>query len=351
MMTDSGLFAFALGIGTVSRQGEWLEVFYPRPQLRPQSDCTRMLHRIFDWSGATLVHQASPQQLAAIADMLQDNCPEARELSDCDTSGNRRPVVVALSEDKPPQSVPEAYLKLHLLSHRLCRPNELNLDGIFGTLVNVAWTSQGAIDLNELPQRQLQARLHGETLRVFSVDKFPQLTDYLVPKGVRIADSARVRLGAWLGEGTTIMHEGFVNFNAGTEGPNMIEGRISAGVKVGSGSDLGGGSSTMGTLSGGNQTLISVGKNCLIGANAGTGIPLGDGCVIEAGLYVTAGAPIRILDGAGNCRGVCKARELAGQDKLLFRRNTQSGALECLPTENTVNLNPVLHDNKGQTDD
>jgi 2,3,4,5-tetrahydropyridine-2-carboxylate N-succinyltransferase len=254
-------------------------------------------------------------------------------------------VLTVLEQDSPPQSVPEAYLKLHLLSHRLCKPHSLNLEGLFAVLPNVAWTSQGAIDLKELPERQLEARLDGETLEVSCVDKFPKMTNYVVPRGVRIAHTARVRLGAYLGEGTTIMHEGFVNFNAGTEGPGMIEGRISAGVFVGAHSDLGGGCSTMGTLSGGNNIIISVGEKCLIGANAGVGIPLGDRCTIEAGLYITAGSKVSLLDDKGQEIKKVKARELAGQSDLLFRRNSQNGAVECLTNKSAIELNEALHAN------
>ncbi len=206
---------------------------------------------------------------------------------------SRKPLVaVLLAEDAAPATTPEAYLKLHLLSHRLVKPHGTSLAGIFPLLPNVAWTNEGAVDLGELAERQLEARLKGELLEVFSVDKFPKMTDYVVPSGVRIADTARVRLGAYIGEGTTIMHEGFVNFNAGTAGPGMIEGRVSAGVFVGKGSDLGGGCSTMGTLSGGGNIVISVGEGCLIGANAGIGIPLGDRCTVESGLYITAGTKV-----------------------------------------------------------
>ncbi len=207
-----------------------------------------------------------------------------------------------------------------VLSHRLVKPHGLNLSGIFALLPNVAWTNQGAIDLAELPAEQLEARLRGKLLEVFSVDKFPKMTDYVVPAGVRIADTARVRLGAYVGEGTTVMHEGFVNFNAGTAGPGMIEGRVSAGVFVGKGSDLGGGCSTMGTLSGGGNIIISVGEGCLIGANAGIGIPLGDRCTVESGLYVTAGTKVAVLDDQNQLVRVVKARELAGQSDLLLRR-------------------------------
>ena len=214
---------------------------------------------------------------------------------------------------------------------------------MFAVLPNVAWTNEGAIDLAELPQRQLQARLKGQQLAVNCVDKFPRMTDYVVPEGVRIAHTARVRLGAYLGSGTTIMHEGFVNFNAGTEGPGMIEGRISAGVFVGKGSDLGGGCSTMGTLSGGGNIIISIGEDCLVGANAGVGIPLGDRCKIESGLYVTAGTIVTVIDDTGAVADQVKARDLAGQPDLLFRRNSKNGAVECLTHKSAIELNHALH--------
>jgi 2,3,4,5-tetrahydropyridine-2-carboxylate N-succinyltransferase len=252
-------------------------------------------------------------------------------------------VVTLLADDTAPTSTPEAYLKLHLLSHRLVKPHGVNLTGIFPLLPNVAWTNQGAVDLAELAERQLEARLKGYLLEVVSVDKFPKMTDYVVPAGVRIADSARIRLGAYVGEGTTVMHEGFVNFNAGTEGPGMIEGRVSAGVFVGKGSDLGGGCSTMGTLSGGGNIVISVGEGCLIGANAGIGIPLGDRNTVEAGLYITAGTKVNLLDEQGALVKVVKARELAGQTDLLFRRNSQNGAVECKTHKSAIELNEALH--------
>ena len=252
-------------------------------------------------------------------------------------------VATLLAEDAALTSTPEAYLKLHLLSHRLVKPHGLSLAGVFPQLPNVAWTSQGAIDINELAERQLEARLRGDLLEVFSVDKFPKMTDYVVPAGVRIADAARIRLGAYVGEGTTVMHEGFVNFNAGTEGPGMIEGRVSAGVFVGKGSDLGGGCSTMGTLSGGGNIVIKVGEDCLIGANAGTGIPLGDRNTVESGLYITAGTKVALLDEQNQVVKVVKARELAGQPDLLFRRNSETGAVECKTHKSAIELNEALH--------
>lgn len=239
----------------------------------------------------------------------------------------------------PPVDVADAYLRLHLLSHRLVRPRTINLDGIFGILPNVAWTTRGPIALDELPAARLRARTHGEHVVVLGVDRFPRMIDYVVPSGVRIADADRVRLGAHLAEGTVVMHEGFVNFNAGTLGASMVEGRISAGVVVGDGSDIGGGASIMGTLSGGGQEVVSVGRGCLIGANAGIGISLGDDCVVEAGTYVTAGARVTLPDGQ-----VVKARELSGATGLLFRRNSISGALEAVPRSGTWGgLNAALH--------
>jgi 2,3,4,5-tetrahydropyridine-2-carboxylate N-succinyltransferase len=240
---------------------------------------------------------------------------------------------------QPPADAKDAYLRLHLLSHRLVRPHGVNLDGIFGVLANVAWTSHGPVDPAAVPALRLRLRAAGERLTVHGVDKFPRMTDYVVPSGVRIADADRVRLGAHLAPGTTVMHEGFVNFNAGTLGQSMVEGRISAGVVVGDGSDIGGGASIMGTLSGGGTTVIAVGERCLLGANAGLGIPLGDECVVEAGLYLTGGARVRLPDGQ-----VVKARELSGAGGLLFRRDSQTGAVEALQRSGTWGgLNAALH--------
>ena len=251
-----------------------------------------------------------------------------------------RPVRTVIADlQAPPADVADAYLRLHLLSHRLVQPRTINLDGIFGLLPNVAWTTRGPVAIEDLPSARLRARTHGEHLVVLGVDRFPRMIDYVVPSGVRIADADRVRLGAHLAEGTVVMHEGFVNFNAGTLGTSMVEGRISAGVVVGDGSDVGGGASIMGTLSGGGQEVISVGKGCLIGANAGIGISLGDGSVVEAGTYVTAGARVTLPDGE-----VVKARELSGVPNLLFRRNSMTGALEVVPRTGTWGgLNAALH--------
>jgi 2,3,4,5-tetrahydropyridine-2-carboxylate N-succinyltransferase len=241
--------------------------------------------------------------------------------------------------DAAPGDTADAYLRLHLLSARLTAPRSLNLDGIFGLLPLVAWTSLGPVAVDRLMQVRLRARARGSHLTVFGIDRFPRMIDYVVPSGVRIADADRVRLGAHLAEGTVVMHEGFVNFNAGTLGTSMVEGRISAGVVVGHGSDIGGGASIMGTLSGGGTEVISIGTGCLIGANAGVGISLGDECIVEAGLYVTAGSKIALPDGS-----VVKARELSGASGLLYRRNSSSGAIEATPRSGQWSgLNSVLH--------
>jgi 2,3,4,5-tetrahydropyridine-2-carboxylate N-succinyltransferase len=240
-----------------------------------------------------------------------------------------------------PVDAADVYLRLHLLSHRLVKPHAINLDGIFGLLQNVAWTSSGPVAIANLTEVQLQSRVHGQPFHIYSVDKFPRMVDYVVPSGVRIADADRVRLGAHLAEGTTVMHEGFVNFNAGTLGTSMVEGRISAGVVVGNGSDIGGGASIMGTLSGGGKEVITIGENCLVGANSGVGISLGDNCVIEAGCYVTSGSKIKLPDGE-----FVKAKELSGATGLVFWRNSVTGALEAKPKTGTWSgLNSVLHKN------
>ena len=310
-MTDSSArAASAAGLATVHASGQVLDVWFPRPAL----------------DGAA----ADPEGV--------DLEPLATE--DADRGVSRQVVRTVISLDDPPADVPDAYLRLHLLSHRLVRPNELNLDGIFGVLTNVVWTSRGpcAVDGFELTRARLLA--HGP-VTVLGVDKFPRMTDYVVPAGVRIGDADRVRLGAHLASGTTVMHEGFVNFNAGTLGTSMVEGRISAGVVVGDGSDIGGGASIIGTLSGGGTSVISVGEGCLLGANSGIGISLGDGCVVEAGCYVTAGTKVTLPDGS-----VVKARDLSGRAGLLYRRNSVSGTVEAVPREGSWGaLNDALHAN------
>jgi 2,3,4,5-tetrahydropyridine-2,6-dicarboxylate N-succinyltransferase len=239
----------------------------------------------------------------------------------------------------PPVDAADAYLRLHLLSHRLIRPNEANLDGMFGLLANVAWTSLGPVAVEAVEAVRLRARHAGVRIEVYGVDKFPRMADYFVPSGVRIADADRVRLGAYLSPGTTVMHEGFVNFNAGTLGTSMVEGRISAGVVVGDGTDVGGGASIIGVLSGGGQIMVSLGDRCLLGANAGIGIPLGDDCVVEAGCYITAGSKLLLPDGE-----VVRARDMAGVSDMLFWRNSTTGALEARPrTGSWGGLTAALH--------
>jgi 2,3,4,5-tetrahydropyridine-2-carboxylate N-succinyltransferase len=239
----------------------------------------------------------------------------------------------------PPVDTSDAYLRLHLLSARLVRPRSINLDGIFGLLPNVAWTSLGPVPIDRVADIRLRARSRGLQLTVHGIDKFPRMVDYVTPTGVRIADADRVRLGAHLAEGTTVMHEGFCNFNAGTLGTSMVEGRISAGVVVGNGSDIGGGASIMGTLSGGGTEVITIGERCLVGANAGVGISLGDDCVVEAGTYVTASAKVVLPDGA-----TARARDLSGASGLLYRRNSLTGALEAVVRSGSWGgLNAALH--------
>ena len=250
-----------------------------------------------------------------------------------------RPVRISIDVDAPPASPSDAYLRLHLLSHRLAAPRTLNLDGLFGVLNNVVWTDRGAVAVSDIEDVRLAVRLAGGTLTVHGVDKFPRMTDYVIPSGVRIADASRVRLGAHLASGTTVMHEGFCNFNAGTLGTSMVEGRISGGVIVGDGSDIGGGSSIMGTLSGGGTEQLTIGERCLLGANAGIGISLGDDCVVEAGLYVTGGTLVRLPDGS-----VVKGRELSGISGMMFIRHSQTGAVEARQrTGNWGGLNQALH--------
>ena len=338
------LYSFGLGIGTQNNNGEWLEVFYPKPLLNPGDTSLTAIKTALEIQGKNQVMTLTAEQLDTLAAAFATTGEEEQASIARQFQKSSRPVAATLLvSDDAPASVPEGYLKLHLLSHRLVKPNATNLTGLFGVLRNVAWTSEGAIDIGELPARQLQARLAGSPLSVDSVDKFPKMVDYVVPTGVRIADTARVRLGAYIGEGTTIMHEGFVNFNAGTEGTSMVEGRISQGVFVKSGSDLGGGSSTMGTLSGGGNIIITIGNQCLLGANSGLGIPLGDRCTVEAGLYITAGTKVSLLDDQNQLVGQTKARELAGKDDLLFRRNSATGAVECLTNKSAVELNEALH--------
>jgi 2,3,4,5-tetrahydropyridine-2-carboxylate N-succinyltransferase len=305
--------AWGKGLATVTAGGRVLDVLYPEPVLGRDAAP--------EGPGTTVLGEG--------------------ELDERRGTKNVEVVTVLDDLDSAPTDAYDAYLRLHLLSHRLVRPRELSMEGIFGVLPNVAWTSHGPVDPADLPAVRMRFREAGEPLVVHGVDKFPRMTDYVAPSGVRIADASRVRLGAHLAEGTTVMHEGFVNYNAGTLGASMVEGRISAGVVVGDGSDIGGGSSIMGTLSGGGTEVVSIGERCLLGANAGLGISLGNDCIVEAGLYVTAGTRVALPDGE-----VVKARELSGADGLLFRRNSQTGAVEAMPRSGSwAGLNAALHAN------
>jgi 2,3,4,5-tetrahydropyridine-2-carboxylate N-succinyltransferase len=306
-------------VATIAADGTVLDTWFPAPELSDD-----------EVTGTARLSVAEvPEDLAALAGRDEDR--------DVDVVLVR--TAIASLDDKPVDAY-DVYLRLHLLSHRLVAPHGLNLDGIFGFLANVVWTSQGpcSVDGFELTRARLRKR---GTVAVYGVDKFPRMVDYVLPKGVRIADADRVRLGAHLAEGTTVMHEGFVNFNAGTLGTSMVEGRISAGVLVGDGSDVGGGASIMGTLSGGGKEVIKVGQRCLLGANSGVGISLGDDCVVEAGLYVTGGTKVTTADGE-----TVKAIELSGANNLLFRRNSLSGAVEVVKRDGTgITLNEALHAN------
>jgi 2,3,4,5-tetrahydropyridine-2-carboxylate N-succinyltransferase len=316
--------AVAVGLATLTASGTVLDTWYPAPRL-----------------GAPEGAQPGTTRLGAL-ELSGELGPDYGGLVRSDAARGVEVVAVRTvvpDLGAPPVDTHDVWLRLHLLSHRLIKPREANLDGIFGLLTNVAWTSAGPVEAAGFSVHRLRAAVGHVT--VFGVDKFPRMVDYVVPSGVRIADADRVRLGAHLAEGTTVMHEGFVNYNAGTLGPSMVEGRISAGVVVGPDSDIGGGASIMGTLSGGGKEVVSIGSGCLLGANAGIGISLGDRCVVEAGCYVTAGSRVTLPDGS-----VVKARELSGRDGLLFRRNSVSGALEALPRRGTWGeLNAALHAN------
>ncbi len=339
-------YALAFGTTTKNRDGKIIEAFFPNPVLAPSEQLAEELAGVVGYKQGNQAIEVEANLCADIAKAFANADDQVNaNFAKAATGSNQSLVLVILATDEKPASVAEGFLKLQLISHRRVLPHDTVLDGIFGLLHNIAWTSQGPIDLPELAERQMEARLKGETLTVNCVDKFPKMTDYVVPAGVRIADTSRVRLGAHIGEGTTVMHEGFVNFNAGTKGVSMVEGRISAGVVVGNGSDIGGGASIMGTLSGGGQMVISIGENCLLGANAGLGFPMGDRCTVESGLYVTAGSKVRMLDDKGQEVEVVKARELAGKSDLLFRRNSVTGQIECLTNKSAVELNAELHAN------
>ena len=339
-------FSLAFGTATKNRDGKIIEAFFPHPVLNPSDELVADLATVSGYTQGNQTLEIRAEQSAELAQAFEAHGDQANAAFAAKAAASAQPLVlVILAEDQQPQSVAKGFLKLQLISNRLVQPHGTVLDGIFGLLHNIAWTSEGPIDLPELAERQIEARLAGRTLSVDCVDKFPKMVDYVVPNGVRIADTSRVRLGAHVGEGTTVMHEGFINFNAGTTGVSMVEGRISAGVVVGDGSDIGGGASIMGTLSGGGKVVVSIGENSLLGANAGLGFPLGDRCTVESGLYVTAGSKVRMLDSDGNEVEVVKARDLAGVSDLLFRRNSVTGQIECLANKTAVELNSELHSN------
>jgi len=315
-VTDSPTTAWGHGLATLDSDGNVLDVWFPAPSLGDPDDGD------------------APADLTALA-----GTDEAR--------GVVREVRRVAIEDlqAPIADTPDAWLRLHLLSTRLVRPHTISMEGVFGALTNVVWTSAGPCAVQGFEATRARLRAAGQHVSVFGVDKFPRLTDYVIPTGVRIADADRVRLGAHLAEGTTVMHEGFVNYNAGTLGASMVEGRISAGVVVGDGSDVGGGASIMGTLSGGGKEIISVGERCLLGANAGIGISLGDDCVVEAGCYVTAGTKVTISDMDSKPKLV-KASTLSGASNVLFRRNSVTGTIEAVPWQGQgIVLNADLHAN------
>jgi 2,3,4,5-tetrahydropyridine-2,6-dicarboxylate N-succinyltransferase len=306
--------AWGYGLATTTADGRVLDTWYPHPALGTVAATSKPDPSLTALTGED--HSASARGVT-------------RELVHCE-----------IDLDVAPATVSDAYLRLHLLSHRLVAPREINLDGIFGVLQNVVWTNYGPCPVEDFETVRMNLQRRGP-VHVYGIDKFPRMVDYVVPTGVRIADADRVRLGAHLASGTTVMHEGFVNFNAGTLGASMVEGRISAGVVVGDGSDIGGGASIMGTLSGGGTEVISLGKHCLLGANSGLGIPLGDDCVVEAGLYITAGTKVALPEGKS-----VKARELAGSSNLLFRRNSLTGAVEVVSRDGRgIALNEDLHAN------
>ena len=316
-MTDQPTHAWGFGLATLDAKGTILDVWFPAPALGEKP------------GGA-----AAPEELTALEgdDAARDTRREVRlvEIADLQTG---------------PVSTEDAWLRLHLLSARLAVPHTISMDGIFGVLTNVVWTSAGPCAVEGFESTRARLRASGQHVAVYGVDKFPRMVDYVLPGGVRIADADRVRLGAHLAEGTTVMHEGFVNYNAGTLGASMVEGRISAGVLVGDGSDVGGGASIMGTLSGGGKEVIAIGDRCLLGANSGIGISLGDDCVVEAGCYVTAGTKVTVRDMDGKPK-VIKASELSGKDNILFRRNSVTGAVEAVPWKGDgIELNAALHSN------
>lgn len=333
---DAGPGAWGVGLANITSDGRVLDTWYPHPHLGIDAAGKRIAAEAGVDAAGSVVIDRGPAYMELKVDLTELTGPD--EVRDVE----RVAVATYVTDlEAPPVDAHDAYLRLHLLSHRLIRPHGCNLDGIFGLLANVVWTNVGPCAVEDFEQTRLRLRSIGRDVVVFGIDKFPRMVDYVLPSGVRIADADRVRLGAHLATGTTVMHEGFCNFNAGTLGASMVEGRISAGVVVGDGSDIGGGASVMGTLSGGGKEVISIGEGCLVGANGGVGISLGDRCTVEAGLYVTAGTRVTTPDGK-----VVKAAELSGGHDLLFRRNSSTGAVEVLARNvEWGSLNADLHHN------
>ena len=349
--------AYGVGIATIAPNGQILDTRYPvvntDVHMLPGAVLAQVLGRTHGTATHRLDHTQLQEAVAVLApaeackEIDHPNLAAWRVMLDVALQphppGGQRVLVASFIDafTDPPVDAHDVYLRLHLLSRRLVRPHGVNLDGIFAKLNTVVWTNVGPFEVDGFEAARLRLEAAGQRVLVDSIDKFPRMTDYVVPTGVRIANADRVRLGAHLAEGTVVMHEGFCNFNAGTLGASMVEGRISGGVVVGEGSDIGGGSSIMGTLSGGGKEVISIGKGCLLGANAGLGISLGDNCIVEAGLYVTAGSRVRLPDGT-----VVKARDLSGRSGILFRRDSQTGAIDALPNGDNPNwggLNTALH--------
>ncbi|MDY0250137.1 MAG: 2,3,4,5-tetrahydropyridine-2,6-dicarboxylate N-succinyltransferase [Pseudomonas sp.] len=320
------LFSIAFGVGTRNRTGQWLEVFFPKPLLQPSNTFLERINTILGYNGGNQIIDFDFSVASDLAHALRYIAPEQSTLLVRLAESHKPTVACILEHDSQPESVPEAYLKLQLISHRLCKPHEIDLTDLFKILPNVAWTNRGAIDINEVAELQLEERIKGRMLNVFSVDKLPKLTDYVVPKGIHIADAARVRLGAYVGEGTVVLHEGSINFNAGTQGASTIDGCIASGVLVGADSTLQGGCSMASSAS---QPLISLGNHCVINSHAGVGISLGNRNTVETGLWLTADTQVTVIDSSKHVLKSVLANELALQDDLSFYRNPETGAVEC----------------------
>lgn len=329
---SQSMFSIAFGVGTQNRKKEWLEVFFPKPLLHPSPAFLKRIKNILGYSGGNQVIDFNFAVASDLANALRRLDPEQSALLVRLAESHKPTVACLIEHDAQPQTVPEVYLKLQLISHRLCSPHEINLTGLFKVLPNVAWTNRGAIDINEVAELQLEERIKGRMLEVFSVDALPKLTDYVVPKGIHIADAARVRLGAYVGEGTVVLHEGSINFNAGTQGASTIDGCIDSGVLIGERSTLQGGCSMANTA---NQPLVSLGQNCVINNHAGVGISLGNRNTVEAGLWLSEDTQVTVMDHNKQALKTVLASELALQDDLSFYRNSDTGAVECIINQPT----------------